>query len=290
MWAMTEHETRVTHTLSMPAEKRKKPGTMHCPVCKEEMTRKAVRRHARFSCTPAQRERDKVMRHIDAVLDPTLARREDLPRPRRRRRCRRQPLREASPSRPESPPDDSLPAQDPRHPDFLLDTPGAGPSDQAQVPPRAFHSPPVTVEEVEDEPPITLADLPGWPRGLTAEDVLDQELVAELMRDGGFQLPDEDGLLVEGFNYKVDTKITGRAFSKLPRAFPGRLGDLPTEERIRTRVATLAGIQGVFLDCCINSCMAYTGTYKRFDKCLYCGEARYKPNPDRPGQVKARLS
>ncbi|KAG9091954.1 hypothetical protein FRC06_000314, partial [Ceratobasidium sp. 370] len=99
------------------------------------------------------------------------------------------------------------------------------------------------VEEVEDEPPITLADLPEWPWGVTAEDVLDQELVAELMRDRGFQLPDEDGLLMEGFNYKVDTKINGHTFSKLPHAFPGWLGDLPTKEHICTHVASLASIQ-----------------------------------------------
>ncbi|KAG9078763.1 hypothetical protein FRC06_008186 [Ceratobasidium sp. 370] len=167
-----------------------------------------------------------------------------------------------------------------RHPDFHLDTPGAGlSSNQAGTPRPTFRSRPVTVEEVDDDPPVTLADLEGWPPGLTAEDVFDQELVAEIMRDGGFQLPDEDKLIVEAFNYKVDANITGRMVSKLPRAFPDRLGNLPSEDRIRTRIATLAGIKGKFIDCCIGSCMAYMGPYKPLDKCLYCSEVRYKPDP-----------
>ena len=87
-------------------------------------------------------------------------------------------------------------------------------------------------------------------------------------------------MLVEAFNYKVDMNINGRAFSKLPRTFTNWLSDLPTEDVIRTRVATLAGMKGVFIDCCINSCMAYTGHLKPFKECLYCGEVWYKPDPN----------
>jgi hypothetical protein len=106
----------------------------------------------------------------------------------------------------------------------------------------------------------------------------------------GAKLSDSDKLIIEGFNYKVNTDISGCAFGKLPRAFPTRLGDLPSEQRIRTRAKTLAAFDGVKIDCCINSCIAYTGVYEKLVACPYeeCKEPRFEPHPKRPGKQRAR--
>lgn len=84
-------------------------------------------------------------------------------------------------------------------------------------------------------------------------------------------------LAIEAFNYKVNTDITGRAFGKLRRAFPSRLGDLPNEPAVRKVAAALSGFCGREIHCCINSCVAYTGAYTPLDQCPHCGEERYKP-------------
>ena len=94
-------------------------------------------------------------------------------------------------------------------------------------------------------------------------------------------------LLIRGFNFKVDTDITARAYGKLPRAFP-ELDRLPTEQRTRTRVAFLSGIKSVSIDCCIDVCVAFTGEYEPFDTCPQCGKDRYEPDPQNPDRVRPR--
>jgi hypothetical protein len=95
-------------------------------------------------------------------------------------------------------------------------------------------------------------------------------------------------MLVQAFNYKVSTDISGVAYSKLRRAFPTRLGDLPTHSQLRTRIGVLSGMRGARIDCCVNSCIAYTGPYANELVCPYCPEARYKPNPRNPTRLIPR--
>lgn len=85
---------------------------------------------------------------------------------------------------------------------------------------------------------------------------------------------------VRGFNFKVDTDMSARAYDKLPRAFPDELGDLPKHYALRTRIARLSGIKGVRIDCCVNSCMAFTSPFDALDYCLCCGENRYRSRLD----------
>jgi hypothetical protein len=98
----------------------------------------------------------------------------------------------------------------------------------------------------------------------------------------GRKLTDHDMKAVRGFNFKVDTDMSARAYDKLPRAFPDELGDLPKHYVLRTRMACLSGIKGVRIDCCVNSCMAFTAPFNVLDYCLHCGEDRYHScnNPD----------
>lgn len=84
-------------------------------------------------------------------------------------------------------------------------------------------------------------------------------------------------MTVHAFNYKIDTEISTGAFEKLPRAFP-ELSSLQSLYRTRTRVARLSGVLGVQIDCCVNSCVAFTGTIKHMEQCPYCGQDRYVGN------------
>jgi hypothetical protein len=92
----------------------------------------------------------------------------------------------------------------------------------------------------------------------------------------------DDMKAVRTFNYKVDTDMTARAYSKLPCAFPKQLGDLPKHYALRSHIACISGIKGVQIDCCVNSCMAFMGAFDELDYCVHCGEDRYRAcaNPD----------
>jgi hypothetical protein len=102
------------------------------------------------------------------------------------------------------------------------------------------------------------------------------------------KLPPHQKLLVQAFNFKVATDVSGITYSKLRRAFPDRLDDLPTTAKLRTRIGVIAGLRGTAIDCCVNSCVAYTGSYANKELCPHCPEPRYKPHPRFPDQRVAR--
>ncbi|CAE7076308.1 unnamed protein product [Rhizoctonia solani] len=181
----------------------------------------------------------------------------------------------------------SNPAEDARRrsPDFAFDTPGAGPSGRPDdhEPIRIFEDDwdgnvPIDSDSDDGRPEGPTFAAP-WLEGLTASDILSQELEAEIAHTCGRTLTDEDMKTVRSFNYKVDTDMSTRAYNKLARAFPDELGDLPKHHALRTRIARLSGIKGVRIDCCVNSCMAFTGPFAVLNYCLYCEEDRYRPRP-----------
>ncbi|KAG9076001.1 hypothetical protein FS749_012268 [Ceratobasidium sp. UAMH 11750] len=155
-----------------------------------------------------------------------------------------------------------------RHPDFTLDTLGASPSrlpDPLDTAPHCFK------DEDEDEPLApTLGETAPWLEGLSARDIVAQEVEAKLMR--GQKLSESDLLTARAFNFKVDTNMSAKAFGKMRQAFPA-FHDLPSYDRTRTRMANLSGIHGVRVDCCVSSCIAFTGPYKNRHNCLHCGQA-----------------
>ena len=53
----------------------------------------------------------------------------------------------------------------------------------------------------------------------------------------------------------------------------------PTIWRVQEKLQQHTGIIPVWYDCCINSCIAYTGQYSPLDSCPYkgCGESRWRP-------------
>lgn len=44
---------------------------------------------------------------------------------------------------------------------------------------------------------------------------------------------------------------------------------------VRRRLGVITGILPLRFDMCVNSCIAYTGTFAHLEKCTYCGENRY---------------
>lgn len=85
---------------------------------------------------------------------------------------------------------------------------------------------------------------------MSPEDYLSQQLHGVLAREGGQKLSESDTLVTQAFNYKVTTDISSVAFGKLPRAFPTRLGDFPSERDINTCAKSLSAFDGVEIDCC----------------------------------------
>lgn len=61
-------------------------------------------------------------------------------------------------------------------------------------------------------------------------------------------------------------------------------------DQVRTRLKTITGIHPLFFDMCINTCLAYTGTFSSLTECPFCGERRYKqcPDPDMDPKVPRR--
>ncbi|KAF8676920.1 Transposase family tnp2 [Rhizoctonia solani] len=166
-------------------------------------------------------------------------------------------------------------------PNFRFVTPGAGPgpSSREQSPRFAPYNPAEEEEEEEEEDP--LAALP-WMHGIAPHDYYELIVQEELLRKGGLRLPDYHRLTVQAFNYKVDTDISGRAYSKLPRAFPDHLANLPMEPKLQRQIDKISAFGARAIHCCINSCIAYTGVYQRLELCPWCGEARYTAHRKNP--------
>ena len=59
-------------------------------------------------------------------------------------------------------------------------------------------------------------------------------------------------------------------------------------DAVKRRIAEISGIIPLREDMCINTCLAFTGPFSKFDACPECGEARYDGKKSRPGKKVAR--
>ncbi|QRV79766.1 Transposase family tnp2 [Ceratobasidium sp. AG-Ba] len=274
--------------------------TLRCPECGGDFAAKTVRRHARLGCPGSPRRCSKLIETVRAVLAERPAiplpgphhyhrrqrARSPPPRPpaspppakRRRRNCKRRGSRSPSPDRPFDPIRALGFDVRARHKDFEHDTPGAGP---------APHEPPpiptarTTIDDRPDARTSALLEQAPWLKGLTAADIGRMQALGDLVKKGSYKLPPASLRIIRAFNYKVDTDISGRAFSKLPRAFPDELGTLPSEKVVRKRADRLCGFDPIRIHCCVNSCVAYTGNYHEMAACPHCQERRYKWDADK---------
>ncbi|QRV85581.1 Transposase family tnp2 [Ceratobasidium sp. AG-Ba] len=174
----------------------------------------------------------------------------------------------------------------PRHPDFSFDTPGAGSSRLDNPLDRPPTFPPPGTQNIEDPARIQEAAEP-WLAGLSTEERMRMEMEAQLADSGGRKLTETDLLAIRGFNYKIDTGITSRAYGKLPQAFP-ELERLPTEARMKTRMEILSGTTGVYIDCCEDSCVAFTGNKELLKECPRCGKDRYEQDPNNLDRLRPK--
>ncbi|KAJ3005166.1 hypothetical protein NUW54_g4465 [Trametes sanguinea] len=89
----------------------------------------------------------------------------------------------------------------------------------------------------------------------------------------GEDLTEEDLECLRPFALKVETHMPGETFAKLPYAFPN--ANLKSWKAIQSRAAQLSGFEPERYDCCINSCVAFTGVYADEDHCPFCQAPRW---------------
>ena len=65
-----------------------------------------------------------------------------------------------------------------------------------------------------------------------------------------------------------------KTFNQMRHTFKNKL-QIQSEWVILQRLAVLANVEPVYYDCCVNSCMAYTGRYEHHEACDFCHEPRY---------------
>lgn len=86
-------------------------------------------------------------------------------------------------------------------------------------------------------------------------------------------LTEEDMEHLRPFALKVNTHMSGSAFSQLPFAFPH--ANVSSWKTIQARIAQLSGFKPEVYDCCIASCCAFTGPHVDKQECPYCHEPRF---------------
>jgi hypothetical protein len=89
----------------------------------------------------------------------------------------------------------------------------------------------------------------------------------------GYHLDYNDMDTLRIFSWQVQNNLTQAAISQLPLVFPDR--PIPTWKVVMARALHLAGIEPVFIDCCTNSCMAFTGSHEKLKHCTYCKQPRF---------------
>ncbi|KAI0650120.1 hypothetical protein C8Q79DRAFT_881628, partial [Trametes meyenii] len=87
------------------------------------------------------------------------------------------------------------------------------------------------------------------------------------------RLSEPDRAILRAFAFAVQNNLNETTFQQIPAAFPTE--QLPTLKKLRARVAFLSGIDVKRYDCCVDSCMAYTGPLSDLQQCPYCKTSRY---------------
>jgi hypothetical protein len=62
----------------------------------------------------------------------------------------------------------------------------------------------------------------------------------------------------------------------------GSTTDIPTLKMLKSRMHKLSGLMPKIFDCCVNTCIAYTGYLQSLDTCPICGSPRFNPTTKKP--------
>ncbi|KAJ7237961.1 hypothetical protein C8J57DRAFT_1040226, partial [Mycena rebaudengoi] len=89
-------------------------------------------------------------------------------------------------------------------------------------------------------------------------------------------LTETDRDSIRAFKLKILAKMSREAFEHMRHAFSHKL-DIQSEYTIIHRIAFLSRVEPLWIDCCVNSCIAYTGDDSDKNSCRFCHQPRYTP-------------
>jgi hypothetical protein len=95
------------------------------------------------------------------------------------------------------------------------------------------------------------------------------------MREGNSIITDQDRINARAFKLKRMSNMPRCTYHQMRHTFSNYL-DIDSEYVALRRFALLTEIEPVLYDCCINSCLCYTGKYKYNQICRFCGEPRMR--------------
>src|ERR1700691_3610602 len=93
------------------------------------------------------------------------------------------------------------------------------------------------------------------------------------MLEGNSIITDQDRINARAFKLKRMSNMPRRTYHQMRHTFSNYL-DIDSEYVALRRFALLTEIEPVLYDCCINSCLCYTGKYKHYSRCRFCNEPR----------------
>jgi hypothetical protein len=93
------------------------------------------------------------------------------------------------------------------------------------------------------------------------------------LRAGNSIITDQDRINARAFKLKRMSNMPRHTFHQMRYTF-GDFLDIDSEYVAMRRFAILSEVEPVHYDCCINSCVCYTGKYKHDKSCRFCGQPR----------------
>jgi hypothetical protein len=87
--------------------------------------------------------------------------------------------------------------------------------------------------------------------------------------------PDPDDLTFVRFARLRSKGMRREMYEELRQIIRAFKVELPSLRRAESRLQRWTGICSELIDCCTNSCLAYTGTFKHTSMCPHCKEPRY---------------
>lgn len=106
---------------------------------------------------------------------------------------------------------------------------------------------------------------------------LGSEIYLSVVPLGEHVLTEQDRDNIRAFKLRMVSNMPRTAFDQMRFAFQHKL-DISSYWVILHRLAILSEIEPVWYDCCVNSCLAYTGEYEALDCCPDCNATRFNDN------------
>ncbi|KAJ7843920.1 hypothetical protein B0H14DRAFT_2778046, partial [Mycena olivaceomarginata] len=89
-------------------------------------------------------------------------------------------------------------------------------------------------------------------------------------------LTEQDRDDIRAFQLKLMSKMPRTAYNQMVYAFSHKLS-LSSEWVMFHHMAILSGVEPLWFDCCVDSCIAYTDAYSELTECPFCDKHRYSP-------------